>query len=548
MAIIYQFDKRSGLTYAYESKSWWDKVKHQSRSSRKLLGRVKDLQTKEILPTDGRCRPDRPPQNAVADQGLPYHRFFGATYLLDQIGRTLGLDQDLAACFPDCWQQLESVAYYLLLQASAPLYRFEQWHQTHLHPGGEDLTSQRSSELFQSIREEQIADFFRRQGRRRLEHEYWAYDSTSISSYSETLTQVQYGHNKEDDRLPQLNLLLVFGEQSGLPFYYRKLAGNIPDVKTVRKLLEDLDIYGLGKAKLMMDRGFYSVLNVNGLLQAHRKFLMGTKLDLVYVQHALDAHREELRTVDHYNEDLDVYGLRVSVDWDYSQVRPYKQDVLKEKRRLYLYLYYHLERGAEAEREFDHGIAQLRQELLSGKRMEAHEKQYDRFFTVKDTPVRGRIVQAREAELSAARRNLGFTALLSNEKMPAFTALNLYRSKDLVEKAFGNLKERLNTRRLLVSSEKSLDGKLFVVFVALIYLSYIHHQMQVTHLYKDYTLEQLLDKLEVIECFKTPKHGLKVGELLGSRREFTGSSAWPPNLVMSQPGIQVTSVIAPIFL
>ena len=59
-----------------------------------------------------------------------------------------------------------------------------------------------------------------------------------------SIAQVQYGKNKEDDKLPQLNLLLVFGEESGLPFYYRKLTGNIPESKTVKHLFEDLDILG----------------------------------------------------------------------------------------------------------------------------------------------------------------------------------------------------------------------------------------------------------------------------------------------------------------
>lgn len=55
MAIVYQTDKRSGITYAYESTSVWDKEKKQSRSKRKLLGRV-NPETKEIIPTDGRCK------------------------------------------------------------------------------------------------------------------------------------------------------------------------------------------------------------------------------------------------------------------------------------------------------------------------------------------------------------------------------------------------------------------------------------------------------------------------------------------------------------
>ena len=68
--------------------------------------------------------------------------------------------------------------------------------------------------------------------------------------------------------------------------------------------------------------------------------------------------------------------------------------------------------------------------------------------------------------------------MITNEKMDAFTALHLYRMKDVVEKAFGNLKERLNMWRLLVSSEKGLDGKIFTEFVALILISHLDHKMK----------------------------------------------------------------------
>jgi transposase len=47
-------------------------------------------------------------------------------------------------------------------------------------------------------------------------------------------------------------------------------------------------------------------------------------------------------------------------------------------------------------------------------------------------------------------------------------ALEIYRNKDMAEKAFGDLKERLGARRMLVSSESGLNGKLFVEFIALI--------------------------------------------------------------------------------
>lgn len=53
MAIIKQHDKRSGITYAYESHSYWDPEKKMTRAKRKLIGRL-DPETGEIIPTDGR--------------------------------------------------------------------------------------------------------------------------------------------------------------------------------------------------------------------------------------------------------------------------------------------------------------------------------------------------------------------------------------------------------------------------------------------------------------------------------------------------------------
>ena len=168
------------------------------------------------------------------------HLYLGATYLLESFANEIGLTHDLQICFPVIYKQILSIAFYLILEDNNPLYRFEKWHLTHKHPYGSDIASPRSSELFSSITDEQVGHFFGLQARRRIDEEYWAYDSTSISSYSETLSQIQYGKNKENDCLPQLNLLLVFGEKSGLPFYYRKLAGNIPDVITVKHLFGSL--------------------------------------------------------------------------------------------------------------------------------------------------------------------------------------------------------------------------------------------------------------------------------------------------------------------
>lgn len=69
MAITYNRDKRSGKTYAYETTYVWDKEKKQSRSKRRLIGRV-DEETGEIVPTDGRGR-KRSPYYVPEEEPLP---------------------------------------------------------------------------------------------------------------------------------------------------------------------------------------------------------------------------------------------------------------------------------------------------------------------------------------------------------------------------------------------------------------------------------------------------------------------------------------------
>ena len=522
-AIVYQTDKRSGITYAYESVSYWDAEKKQSRAKRTLIGRV-DSATGEIVPTDGRGKKRAEPAASAKPGPVPTltasRSFYGATYLFDAIGEKLGITEDLKQCFPDTYRQILSIAYYLILEDKNPLFRFEKWGSLHKHPHGKDIPSQRSSELFMSITEEEKNKFFRMQGKRSTEKEFWAYDTTSISSYSEALKQVQYGMNKEDDRLPQINLALVYGEKSSLPFYYRKLAGNIPDSKTVKNLIADLDILGFNKVKLVMDRGFYSEENINFLYKEHLKFLLATKTSLSFVRKALDKVYDDFRTFEYFNEKYEIYSTTVQTEWNYTLDRPYKGDTVEEKRRMYIHLYYNIDQAAEDQKNFDRNLMSLKHELTEGKRIPEHENLYKKYFIEKTTPVRGTQVTVKEDAVKKAKRYYGFFALITNETMDSVTALELYRNKDIIEKAFGNLKERLNLRRTLVSSEKSLDGKLFVEFVALIYLSYIKKQMQDKGLFKTYTLQGMLDKLDVIECFEQPGQKLRVGELLVKQRDL----------------------------
>jgi hypothetical protein len=96
MGIVYQKDKRSGITYAYENTAYWDKEKKVSRSKRTLVGRV-DQETGEIVATDGRCKKHSPYQETertLRDEIMDRIRPMGVSALRKEVIR---LETELAA-------------------------------------------------------------------------------------------------------------------------------------------------------------------------------------------------------------------------------------------------------------------------------------------------------------------------------------------------------------------------------------------------------------------------------------------------------------------
>lgn len=261
---------------------------------------------------------------------------------------------------------------------------------------------------------------------------------------------------------------------------------------------------------------------------------MSASTSVSFVKKAIESVKDTMCDWSRYDDKYDLYTYTQTIEWDYIQDRPYKGDTLKESRRMYLHLYYNAEKAVEDGRKFNLRMIDLQQELISGKRITEHEKDYGKFFQVTQTPVRGVRVIPRQAEMDEAKSRFGFFVLLSNEVKTSRLALEIYRNKDVVEKAFGNIKDRLNGKRMLVSSDASLEGKLFVEFIALIYISYINKKMSEKNLFKQICLQGLLDEVDLIECYTQPGKSLTVGEILHKQRQlFKDMDVIPPDTVAS---------------
>ena len=124
---------------------------------------------------------------------------------------------------------------------------------------------------------------------------------------------------------------------------------------------------------------------------------------------------------------------------------------------MYLHIYYNTEKATEDEERQMAQLLKLKDELMNGHQKPEHENQYHKYFTIHETPVRRKKIEVNEEAIRKARTLYGYFVLLSNDVKDPIKALELYRTKDVVEKAFGNLKDRLNCRRMLTSSDLALE-------------------------------------------------------------------------------------------
>jgi hypothetical protein len=506
----------------YEDYSYWDKAKKQNRHRRVYIGKL-GIEG-EFVPNESYL--ERQSHTATeGDAASPRVKtvsrvYFGATYLLDWISKDTGIASDLKAAFPKSYRQMLSLAYYLVLESDSPMYRFPRWGHDHAHPLGGILTSQVISEVMRDVDEGGKMEFFRRQSQRRQEKEYLAYDTTSVSSWSEYIKAVRYGKNKDGDDLPQVNMALVFGEASGMPVYYRILPGNISDMSTIRKLLKDVLFLEIKKLKLVLDRGFFSAKNINALYQGHYKFLISAKDGVKMVQAAITAAKAAIKRFENYDLAHDVYCCSTSEKWPYEKTDK-NGNTTREERRIYVHVYYNGQRAEDEKARFNRALALTESAIQAGAKLtEAQQSKSQKYLIVKEMPKRGLHIEYNEDAILKHMDDIGYFVLMSNEIKEPEDALEVYRRKDMVEKAFDNLKERLEMRRTQTHSDEILAGRFFLQFLALMFVSYVHKHMSEKDLYKNYTMQSLFDSLDVIERYEFEGQRYHYSEITDKQREL----------------------------
>ena len=172
-------------------------------------------------------------------------------------------------------------------------------------------------------------------------------------------------------------------------------------------------------------------------------------------------------------------------------------------KRSYLHIYYNARQAAAEFDRFTGELLKYKEELTSGKRIKEHEEYYQRYFIIKETPKRGLQITFNDEEIQKNRkRYAGFFCILSNAIKAPLTALQVYRAKDAVENSFDDLKNHLDMKRLRIHSSVAMDARLFLQFLALIYISQIRNVTQEDKILRNLTVREVMEDMETLVQIK----------------------------------------------
>jgi hypothetical protein len=465
------------------------------------------------------------------------NKLYGDIWLLEQIAEETGLRKDLEEALGGNREMADAIMTLAMFHVTtgSTFNRAAHWQRIERVPCQRPLTSADITHLTQSITEQHRMDLFRLRAARTKDGDLCAVDSTTRSAYGSSLADIKWGRNKERLPLEQTTEVVVYDLNTHMPIYYRTFPGNIPDSRSVETILLDLRHAGFPLLVLITDRGYESVRNMERYILDGQPLIMWVKVRQKMVLDRIRAfgsfvHSPEGMEVD---EGSRIYYRQYDIDYR-VEVRP---GVEKDADRLRLNLYFDPVRRSEELTSLDVAIKRQRA-ALEGIRQgglpvdddESIRKNYP-YFTVK-TKGDGRTLVSYELntkKVEEARLSSGFYANVTHRlDLNPMQALDAYSLRDEQEKLFEQQKGPLGCDRQRSWSEDGKNGRLFIMFVALIMSSYLKYVWKTTELKKSFCSSlEILDEMRSIRIVEHKGKAKHITPFVGRQLDICEAFKFP---------------------
>ena len=489
--IIHQTQK-NGDIYVLERKTQYDPaVKYNRVLSTKLLSKIPKGETNPVSTRPKRGKNIKPSDKMEIVSATRKH--VGMMDIIDYIGSVSGIDDAVYASTDiGTAQKIISLARYLLATNGQSLPGILTWQFNHPLPYEDGITEDIYHNLFVQVGFDESLQqkFFQKRCESLSDEDALAYDSTTISVYSENQIDARYGFNKAHDGHKTIKVLTLYSIESRQPIAFTKQPGNLPDVISITNAIKQLTALGVSTTEIVTDNGYYSEQNLSELFQSGFDFITLAKTSLKWIRPEIDKHMEELddfRSICPF--DHATHGVTVILMHDFKRVRKYSnhksgaekgsEEVFS--RRIYLHIYFNNSRQNDDKTALQDDLYELKTLLESGTSMDelspAAQEKANKYFTVKRWG--GKITAtANNKAIKDANKYHGYFALVSNKEKDPFECLRKYRKRETIESFFEAEKQHADGTRSRVWYTDTLRGRMFVQFVSLCYYEYFSEEIR----------------------------------------------------------------------
>lgn len=484
--------QKNGDIYLMERRTQYDPEKKYNRIlSSKLVSKIPKG---EKTPVPTRPKAAKGTKSEAKSGKLSASRVrVGMMDIVNHIGTVSGIDAAVYASTDlGTAQKIISIARYLFASNGQTLPGIQTWQFTHPLPYASGISEDVYHDLFNRIGlDESLQQNFFRERCSLLEgNDAIAYDSTTVSTYSENQIDARFGFNKAHDGLKTIKLLTLYSINSRQPIAFTKQPGNLPDVTAIENALSQLSILGVTDAEIVTDNGYYSEPNLSEMLQKGFDFVTLAKTSLKWIRPEIDKHMKELGTIHSVCPfDISTHGITVMLMHEFEKVRKYashktgaeKGSTETFTRRIYLHIYFNATRQSEDRVAFENDLYELKTLIEEGtpvnelpESSQNKVKKYMRLRTWGDKTT----VTFKDKACQDAYKYHGYFCIVSNKEKDCFEALRKYRSRETIESFFESDKQRADGTRTRVWGSDTLRGRMFVQFVALCYYEYFSNQLR----------------------------------------------------------------------
>lgn len=444
------------------------------------------------------------PLDADLDKVIPAtkieKKIGGATWAVNQAMAQTGIGDALRCVFFKYNRHLKlaSVVNYMVQEQSCVMHNYEPFSQIHWLPWHKTLNDTQLSNLFKKITHDEVISFFKvlnaqyqkKYGGDFSNRLFVALDSTSISTYSNTLSQSDYGHNKDGDTTKQINYLMVCDVVTGAPVYAKSYKGNVVDVTTVKRLMIDLETvfnYKIEEAQkpnliFVTDRGYDSSDNLQSFLRHGYSFIMRSKIGSnAWVRDFISSSYEELHDDNNHDEFFHQFMYTVKAEYKYDAYPiDGKNKRNKDVQEVYVHMYFDEDIEKEqhknlrsninsARKEFNDKVKEYRDsgepvtpELLAGINI-GPMQEFITEYCVFDSEGYAKIDTDK---INKRLKFSGYMVLISDTVSDAKEAYFAYKQRQTVERNFEVFKSVLKFDRVHCYSEDSFRGRFLCQFIA----------------------------------------------------------------------------------